>query len=174
MTEIQARFGVEIARRQAHLTRHRRQLDPGDTYQRTAAYPLWQKAGINGVILSFRPMAAASFSAIGLYRRLSAPLFSERDNLVAHIVLTGIPWLHAQGWPEDHDMHVPSLSPRQRMTLNLLIQGYTRQQIAKHLEISPHTANEYAKAVYRHFGIHSQAALIARFRHGDGGHLPDP
>lgn len=169
MTGIQSRFASECARRSTHLTRHRRQLDPDDSYQRTAAFPLWQAANVNGVIISFRPMGGASFSVVGLYRRLGAPLFSERDNRIAHIILTSIPWLHAQSWPEDRGVDVPKLSPRQRITMNLLIQGFTRAQIAEHLKISVHTANEYVKTVFKHFGVHSQAALIGWFKHGDGG-----
>lgn len=169
MNEIQAKFGAEIAKRQTHLTRHRRQLDPDDSYERGGAYPLWQKADINGVIMSFRPMDQTSFSVVALYRRVSAPIFSDRDNRVAHIVLTGVPYLHEQGWPEDRAASLPLLSPRQRMVLSCLIQGFTRGQIAEHLEISQHTVNEYVKAVFAHFGVHSQPALIARFRSGDGG-----
>lgn len=168
MTDIQARFCSEVTRMQTHITRHRRQLDPDDSYQRTAAFPLWQKANINGVIMSFRPMSSTSFSSIGLYRRLDAPIFSDRDNRLAHIVLTGVPWLHSQGWPGNAEARLPSMSPRERLCMSCLIQGFTRKQIAGHLEISLHTVNDYVKAVFTHFGVHSQAELIARFRHGDG------
>lgn len=168
MTSIQARFAKESATRNQHLTRHRRQLDPDDSYEKTTAFPLWRKANINGVILSFKPMAKHSFSCIGIYRRASAPLFSDRENRIAHIVLSGLPWLHAQGWPENQG-DIPKLSPRQRVTLTLLLQGFSRARIAEHLEISTHTANEYVKAVFNHFGVHSQAALIAWWRTGDGG-----
>jgi len=169
MVPIQARFADEIARRKTHLTRHRGQLDPGDSYKKTAAYPLWKQANINGVIMSFRPMGPTSFSVVTLYRRLDGPVFSDRDNLIAHVILSGVPWLHAAGWPEEQGASIQRLSPRQRLAMNLLLQGQTRSKIADHLEISIHTANEHVKAVFAHFGVHSQAELIGRFRSGDGG-----
>jgi DNA-binding CsgD family transcriptional regulator len=63
----------------------------------------------------------------------------------------------------------PPPAPRQRVTMNLLLQGETRTQIAAHLGISPHTAQGYIKAVLRHFGVHSRPELLARFHRGDGG-----
>ncbi len=169
MAAPQSKFAAEVADRKTHLTRLRSQIDPYDDYRKTGAFEFWQKAGINGVIMSMRPMDQLSFSVTTVYRRLSAPIFSERDNRLAHIVFTGVPWLHAQGWPEDRGVSLPRLSSRQRMTMNLLIQGYTRGEIAGHLEISPHTVNDYVKDVFNHFSVHSQAELISRFRNGDGG-----
>ena len=172
MSAVHRPFAGELASRKCHLTRLRQQFDPTESYKRTGAGPYWERADINGVIMSMRPIGNDVFSIIGIYRRFSAPPFSEYQNRIAHIVLRGVPWLHEQGWPEDSGESLPRLSPRQRMTMGLLIQGYARSQIAAHLEISPHTANDYVKVVFNHFGVHSQAALIAHFQQGDGGDLP--
>jgi DNA-binding CsgD family transcriptional regulator len=55
------------------------------------------------------------------------------------------------------------LTLRQRATLDLLLHGYSRQQIADRLGISVHTASGYVKEVFRHFGVHTHAELIAGF-----------
>lgn len=171
MTPIHAPFAAELAERRCHLTRLRQQMDPHDAYKKTEAYPYWQRADINGVIMSLRPLDQTTFSIIGIYRRLSADVFTERENRIAHILLSEIPVLHTEGWPDDHGITLPSLSNRQRTVMALLVQGYSRPKIAEFLGLSLHTVNDYVKAVFRHFSVHSQAGLIARFRRGDGGDI---
>ena len=169
MSAIHAGFAKELAERRCHLTRLRQQMDPDANYKKTAAYPFWKKADIEGVIMGLRPLDATTFSIIGIYRRRSAPLFTERENRIAHILLSEVPVLHAEGWPDDHGATLPALSARKRTVMALLVQGYTRAGIASHLKLSPHTVNDYVKEVFRHFGVHSQAELTTRFRRGDGG-----
>ncbi len=80
-----------------------------------------------------------------------------------------MPWLHEQGWPDDRGTTVPQLSPRQRITLNLLLEGQSRKEIADQLGISINTVAGYVKDVYKHFHVQSHAELMGRFLHGDGG-----
>jgi len=171
MTAIHARFATELAEKRTHLTRLRGQMDPQDDYKKTDAYPYWQQADINGIIMSLRPLDETTFSIIGIYRRLSGDLFSPRENRIAHIVLTGVPALHTHGWPDDRGITLPELSARERTTMALLIQGYSRPKIATYLGLSVHTVNDYVKAIFAHLDVHSQAELIAYFRRGDGGDL---
>lgn len=170
MTPIHAPFAKELGERKCHLTRLRQQIDPTHAFLKSGAAPFWEKADIGAVIMSLRPFPSGYYSLIGIYRRFDAPLFNERDSQLAHIVLSNVPELHQHGLPEEHAAQLIRLAPRERMTLDLLVQGYTRAEIARHLEISLHTANDYAKSVFEYFEVHSQAALIARFRRGDGGH----
>lgn len=169
MSSIHEGFARELKEKGTQLTRLRQQIDPEDRYKQTAAFPYWQAADINGIILSFRPLGETISSGLGLYRSYSRDLFSPRENRIAHIVLSSVPELHAQGWPDDYGVSVPQLSARQRTIMTLLIQGYTRRKIADYLGLSPHTVNEYVKGIYAHLGVHSQAGLISHFRHGDGG-----
>jgi DNA-binding CsgD family transcriptional regulator len=53
------------------------------------------------------------------------------------------------------------LSPRERQTFDLLIQGLPDKDIAIHLGISRHTVNQYSKSVYARFRVHSRSALMA-------------
>jgi len=169
MSAVHALFARELAEKRGHLTRLRQQMDPDDSYKKTGAYPFWQSADIDGVIMSLRPLDSTTFSIIGIYRRLSAGLFTPRENRIAHILLSEVPVLHTEGWPDDRGVTLISLSTRERTVLDLLVQGYSRNKIATSLRISLHTVNDYVKAIFKNFNVHSQAALIVRFQRGDGG-----
>ncbi len=167
MTEIHAPFVEELRRTGGHLTRLRQQIDPlGRAWQNDAA-KYWKAANISGLIMSIYPTGREFLSTIGIYRRVSAPLFTERESRIAHVVLGGVSWLHRDGAPECSAL--PRLTARQRMVAGLLIQGYSRQRIADHFSISLHTANEYVKRVYELFRVNSQASLVAHFNRSEGG-----
>jgi len=56
------------------------------------------------------------------------------------------------------------LTPRQRDVLHLLLQGHPVKQIARRLGLSPHTIEDYLKALYRKTGTNSHQELIATLR----------
>jgi DNA-binding CsgD family transcriptional regulator len=168
MIDLASRFFIELKEKKTHLTRTRTQISDVRQLAESPAIEAWKEADIGPVILSHRPLDEKSCSALGLYRRFGRPEFSARETRIAHIILTEVPWLHEQGWPEDRGVDVPVLSRRHRLTLNLLIQGQSYKQISTHLKISLNTTQEYIKDIYRHFGVHSQAALMSRFFQGDG------
>ncbi|HWE03110.1 MAG TPA: helix-turn-helix transcriptional regulator [Tepidisphaeraceae bacterium] len=64
------------------------------------------------------------------------------------------------------------LAPRVRQTLQRLLAGDSEKQIARHLQVSPHTVHVYVKAIYRFFNVNSRGELLARFvappRHDSG------
>lgn len=165
-------FMEEMFRRGGHTTRLRQQTDPENTFLQCASRELWIKAGVYPGIVSARPLRDGGISGIGIYRRPGKADFTERESRIAHIILTEVAWLHELGWPEDRGVTVPYLPPRQRLTLNLLLQGHSRQQIAQHMSISIHTLNGYVKQVFRHFGVQSQTELMRHFLRGDGGDSP--
>ena len=169
---MNARFTAEFEKKQTHLTRLRDQMDVEGYFPKTAVYPIWIAAGVEQVILSIRPSQKGALSHIGVYRRPGALPFSTRESRITHIVLGEVPWLHDAVLSNDLGSTVTSLSPRQRITLNLLLEGQSRKQIAAHLELSPNTIDGYVKDVFRFFRVHSQPELIAKFRNGDGGHEP--
>lgn len=160
----------EFREGQAHLTRRREQIDPDNQCARLPELArLWEKADVGAVIMSVRSIGANSQSLIGVYRGTGKPRFTPRESRIAHIILSEVGWLHEQGWPEHPHSTVPKLSPRQRMTLNLLIDGRSRKEIASHLEISINTVAGYVKDLYRHFKVNSHVDLMNRFHKGDGG-----
>ena len=172
MPRLTARYFQELSEKSDHLTRARQQVIDPQVFQQSSADAAWKAANIGPVILSMRPLDLTSSSTIGLYRAYDKPEFSPRESRIAHIVLTEVPWLHLQGWPEDRGISVPRLSRRQRLTLSLLTLGQSRKQIAHHMNISVHTAQGYIKDIYKFFRVNSQAELMNRFHQGNGSDVP--
>lgn len=56
-----------------------------------------------------------------------------------------------------------SLAPRVREVLDALLRGAADKEIAANLAISPHTARQYVKVVYRAFEVTSRAELSAKW-----------
>lgn len=170
MAMLTAPMLAEMSARSAHLTRLRQQIGSTEKFENSDVFPLWCAADIGPIILSLRPLGDdGSVVCIALYRSRALPLFDQRDSRIVHILLTEIPWLHELGWPQDRGVTVPRLTFRERLVLNLLLEGRTRAQLATHLGISSNTVGGHVKKIFRHFGVHSQPELIARFRHTDGG-----
>jgi DNA-binding CsgD family transcriptional regulator len=159
----------ELLLKGIHLTRTRQQMDPEGQLDRSEAGPLWRKANIGPLMMSLRPMDGGGVNAVRVYRTLGSEHFTDREARIAHIVLSEIPWLHFPSFPDKPSQEITRLYPRHRTVLNCLCEGWSCKKIAGHLRLSPNTVHGYSKSVFRHFGVHSQAELIARFTPGDGG-----
>ncbi len=164
----------EMRQRKAHVTRTIEQIDSCGQFSSFPAAPLWREAKVGTLLISMRPLDERSASGVGIYRNMPASPFTPREARIAHILLTEVPWLHEQGWPQDRGAQVPNLPPRIRLVLEMLLQSYSRKQIASHLEISENTVTGYVKEVYSRLGVQSHAELIARFFQGDGGDGGEP
>ncbi|QDE91946.1 helix-turn-helix transcriptional regulator [Myxococcus xanthus] len=99
---------------------------------------------------------------IGIYRERGGRPFDAADRELLHL-------FHAECGamfdpPGSSKVGTPSgwLAPRERQTLELLLQGLGDKQIAARLGISRFTVNQYTKTLYRRFGVQSRAALIAQ------------
>ncbi len=155
--------------KKAQVTRLREQLAGVDQIAVAGIAAHLKEADIGPFVVSLRPIDEHSVSSLGLYRRRNEPAFTERECRIAHIVLSEVPWLHEQGWPEDRGTTVPRLSARRRLVLNMLLDGRARKEIAVSLAISENTVAGYQRDIYRHFGVNSHATLMRRFQLGDGG-----
>jgi DNA-binding NarL/FixJ family response regulator len=60
------------------------------------------------------------------------------------------------------DASSESLSPRLRQTLACLLDGDCEKQVATRMGISQPTVHQYVTALYRRYGVHSRAELLAR------------
>ncbi|MCU0797239.1 MAG: LuxR family transcriptional regulator [Akkermansiaceae bacterium] len=165
-------FSEELNVSGSHLTRLRQQINRDGTFSGSDAERAWLRANIDGVILSCKPLSDGGFSSIGIYRNADKPLFAERECRIAHIVLSEVPWLHLEGWPSERGESAKTLYPRLRTVLNLLIESWSRKQIAQHLGLRENTVHGYVKEIYQHFQVHSHAELMKRFSSGNGGDLP--
>lgn len=63
------------------------------------------------------------------------------------------------------------LSPRQIAILSLIAEGHPDREIARRLGMSTRTIDSHLQRLYERHGVHSRAALIARWLL-DGG-VPD-
>ncbi|GAA5484524.1 hypothetical protein Hsar01_03768 [Haloferula sargassicola] len=145
------------------LTMTRREIDPDDRSSAGRVGELWQRADIGPIVLSGRVLDEQSLSLIAVYRRVGDAPFELREKTIAHIMLSEVRWLHEIGWPVDRGAEVPHLAPRQRMVLNLLLDGMDRKRIAAHLDLSLNTVHGYIRDLYRTLGVNSHAVLMKRF-----------
>lgn len=159
----------DMREKNTQVTRLREQLAARDELAVAGIATHMKEADIGPFLIVMRPIDDRSVSTLGIYRRATEPAFTERECRIAHIVLSEVPWLHEQGWPEDRGATVPNLSPRRQLVLNLLLEGRSRKEIATTLSLSENTVATYQKDIYGHFGVNSHATLMHRFRHGDGG-----
>lgn len=166
---ITHRSSVELKEKGIHLTRTLRQIDPEGVFENSPIYQAWAGADIGALILSQKPMQAGGVSGVAVYRSVGEPQFDARESRIVHIVLSEVPWLHFNAFPDQASQNITRLQPRHRTILNLLCEGWSRKKIATHLGISENTVHGYVKEIFRHFGVNSQPQLIARFTKGDGG-----
>ncbi len=158
----------EIARG-THVSRVRRDMVSDERWYGSENYRLYHEAlGIDDYLYSILPLQAGMFSAVGLHRKTGREPFDDRLRRLVHIIVSEIPWLHRAGVPEDPGDRVPGLTPRLRTIFGLLLEGWSRKQMADHLGLSVHTVADYTKTVYRHFNVSGQKQLIRRFRVGSG------
>lgn len=165
-------FIAEVEETGDHLTRLRQQMTSNEEFDAADIKPLFEKAGFGPLILSARKTLSGQLSAVVIFRHFDAPLFTERESRMAHIILSELAWLHEISWPNYPRHEVSTLSPRERSVLTSLLQGRSRKEIADDFGISIHTVSGYVKEVYRHFNVNSHAELFHRFVNGDGGDLP--
>ena len=166
--EMTAPLAAALISAGSQVTRNIEQIVTRERYLLSPAKPLWEAAGIGPIQITLRPVPGYGISCIGFYRAVDAPMFTERDSRIAHIILNEVPLLHEVGMPHATSRPIPQLPPRCRLIINLLVRGQTRKTIATHLDIGEQTVNGYVKKIFRHFGVHSQAELIARLTQGDG------
>ncbi len=114
--------------------------------------------GSPDTILSRSALDAGTESRIALCRLHCERPFTERESLLASVVLDAIPWLHWRDWKTRPE--APKLPPQQQRTLDLLMQGLGRKEIEVRLEISQGTVSGYIRDIYSYFQVNSQSELM--------------
>lgn len=99
--------------------------------------------------------------------------FSARDCTLVREALAATTPLAGGPLARFADPSPADLPPRARQVLACFLQGDGDKQVAARLGIGAHTVNQYAKAIFRHFGVRSRGELLARWvRRGYGGKFP--
>lgn len=143
---------------------------PGvNEWRQTEGGKLLTAADIGTDLICVYPLSQDSASVITLYRKVGALPFSERERQMALIVIRSVGWLHTQGWPETYQVdRISELPASHAIVLTLLVKGYSRQAIADSSHLALNTVNTYARNIYNHFEVTSQAELMQHFLVGDG------
>jgi DNA-binding NarL/FixJ family response regulator len=68
---------------------------------------------------------------------------------------------HRRGMEEARRVVGPVLPPRLRRTLDCLLEGEDVKGVARRLGLSRHTVHLYVTDLYKRFGVHSRAELLA-------------
>lgn len=166
MAELSQPFIDEFRDTHTHFTRHSHQFDPEQKLKNSEAGILWHEANISDTIVSWYPLSYDCVSAIGIYRMMNKPAFTELESTISHLILSEVPWLHKYGWKTKEVVKIPELPHRSKTVLNLLLEGATRKEIASHMSLSEHTVNDYVKKLFKFFNVSSQPQLMVKFRHG--------
>jgi DNA-binding CsgD family transcriptional regulator len=170
MAWMTAPLSRQMEEKKKHLTRPLQQIVTMSRFNSADVHKLWKACGFYPRIISFYPVPEGVMSGIAIYRRCGSDLCTEREAKIVHILTAEVPWLHTNQTPKTVLDGVPKLPVRQRLALELLLQGKSRKAIANYMAISINTVAGYIRDIYHVFGVTSQAQLIRRFYQGDGDH----
>jgi len=165
--KIGAQWITEVTSKKMHTTYSLKDLDEDSLFSDSELADLFKHADIGEFFISGYPIDESSMSAISVYRACGAAPFSPRELKIAHLLFKEIPWLHMACWSHETRSKVPQLSPRQRVVLNLLLDGQGRKQIASDMQLSENTVSGYIKDLYKHFAVNSHAHLMSKFLVGN-------
>ncbi|MCW2847092.1 MAG: two component transcriptional regulator, LuxR family [Marmoricola sp.] len=91
--------------------------------------------------------------------------FSGRTYIAPKLVGPVLDQLLAESGRRDREeTFLDHLSTREREVLECLVGGMTRQEVARHLFISPNTVRTHVRNLLRHAELHSTLSLIAAAR----------
>ena len=145
-----------------HTTMDEVDMDPEGLAFRGDLGHLWKATGFGPTILSGIFIDDDSMSVIAIYRNEDQPQFTPREKMIAHVILEKVTWLHRLGWVSEHGVCIPSLSPKRRLLLNLLLEGLSRKQVADELGVSIQSLKKPIQELYQLFAVHSHPELISK------------
>lgn len=100
---------------------------------------------------------------VAYVRRPGIVKFNADEVAIVALAMENIAWLQPRAGDALPPEAFVGLTSRQRVVMLLLLDGQSRKQIAAQLQISLHTVNDHAKAIFDHFNIQSVSQLAARF-----------
>ncbi|MBK1831026.1 hypothetical protein JIN77_09840 [Verrucomicrobiaceae bacterium R5-34] len=101
-------------------------------------------------------------ACIFLDRPLDAEPFTESEKNLIYLASAGTAELHKRMFLEHGAMVASSpLSKRERETYRYLLTEMSESQIADHMKLSAHTVHDYARGLYKKFGVKGRLGLMA-------------
>jgi len=98
--------------------------------------------------------------SFGIHRELHDKRFGERERLLVEIFHQEVGSVMVEQLTH-LTPNTSSLPPRLKQVLAGLLQGRSEKQLALALALSQHTVHDYAKALYRRFGVNGRTELLA-------------
>lgn len=138
----------------------------GDWYRSTSYQVIHRLVGVDHILWCFRSLAGRGgdeFSGLMLHRAIGRRDFAARARSIVREAHTALTPLIGGPLARYSEPSPGQLAPRLRAVLACLLEGDGDKQIAARLDLSPHTVNEYTKAIFRHFGARSRPELLARW-----------
>lgn len=155
---------VAAALKMEYVTLDRREIVSAEQWE--AVGEPWRRNGFNESLLNLFPLGPNNFSGTGFHRAAGKPPYTPRERAIVHHALQHVEWFHRQAAQDPSAGKVLQLSPRERQTLDLLLGGDTKRQIAEKLSLSEHTVGDYTKSIYKRFQVSSRGELQALFVRG--------
>jgi DNA-binding CsgD family transcriptional regulator len=146
-----------------HVTRVRRQLVPDVAWYRSLAYNEYQRpANFDDRVISvYQVSGDGRVSVVMVGRAPGERAFAPREQRLLTFCHAELGRLIGRPLVSAAEPAPDTLSPRLRQTLACLLEGDSEKQVASRLGLSPTTTHEYVTALYRYFGVHSRAQLMA-------------
>lgn len=134
-----------------------------------------EPSGADHSLYCFRSIPGPGDESVGVIvaRALGQADFTARHKAVVREAMALAASLVGGPLARFHEPSPSALAPRARDVLRCFLEGDSDKQAAARLGLTRHTVNQYAKAIYAHFGARSRAELLARWvRRGWGDSGP--
>jgi DNA-binding CsgD family transcriptional regulator len=122
-----------------------------------------RNAGLDDSIYSALITAPDRFASIclsrpwGIRRR-----FGQREKNILDLLNPTCAWVYREA-THSYEVDKLDLSPREKQTLQKLLEGRGEKEIAVEMRLSVNTVHHYVKALYKHFHVFSRAELLAKW-----------
>jgi hypothetical protein len=139
------------------FTRRRRDLVSDEIWYSSPGTPVRRQCNMDDQIYSRRNLPQPRWAhVITTMRACGAKPFSVRDRFIVSLLHRELGRL----WSQVDTGPLINLPPRLRQTLDLIFSGYSEKEIAASLNVSTHTAHDFTRRLYRHFGVTGRSGLL--------------
>lgn len=137
-------------------------MDDQAWYATTYTSELRRSANIDDVTGTILRLPGVNMTiGLSMHRAWGDVMFDKRDKAILDMIGRSLlrTYQHVLCRPADRVRE--TLTPRLNETLDLLLRGWSEQEIAAAMNRSSHTVHEYVKMLYRRFGVTTRAQLMA-------------
>lgn len=139
-----------------------RQTMTAEWFESAGYKVFYEGRGVYDCIISSFPLSQDAECGIVIHASPERGAFSTDEIALTAEILRGLKWFLRRILHE-HRLLIASspLSPAERRTLTALLTGATEKEIGFSLDLSPHTVHQYAKSIYRKYGVKGRAGLMS-------------